>query len=102
MEVQWPLVGTSGHIASRPPLVLSHLHMTQLPLGESRVVDTSTVLAGRNCARYLGDFGGAVITAERVDTGYSLGNTAWPHHGHCTRVRWTTVHAHKETNPTAS
>ena len=97
MEVQWPLVGTSGHIASRPPLVLSHLHMTQLPLGDIRVVDISTVLAGPNCARYLGDFGADVIKVERPDTGDSLRNMAWRDPRDGTGLWWKMVNRNKRT-----
>ncbi len=35
------------------------------PLQDLRVIDMSTVLAGPNCARYLGDFGADVIKVER-------------------------------------
>ena len=97
MEVQWPLVGTSGHIASRPPLVLSHLHMPQLPLGDIRVVDISTVLAGPNCARYLGDFGADVIKVERPDTGDSLRNMAWRDPRDGTGLWWKMVNRNKRT-----
>lgn len=47
------------------------------PLAGLRVVDIATVIAGPNCARYLADFGAAVIKVERPDTGDSLRNLAW-------------------------
>ena len=47
------------------------------PLRDLRVIDISTVLAGPNCARYLGDFGADVIKVEHPDTGASLRNMAW-------------------------
>lgn len=47
------------------------------PLGGLRVIDLSTVIAGPNCARYLGDFGADVIKVERPGTGDSLRNMAW-------------------------
>ena len=46
-------------------------------LGGLRVIDLSTVLAGPNCARYLGDFGADVIKVERPDTGDSLRGMGW-------------------------
>ena len=49
---------------------------TAPPLEGLRVVDLSTVLAGPNCARYLGDFGADVIKVERHD-GDSLRRIAW-------------------------
>ena len=50
--------------------------MTQ-PLADLKVIDLSTVIAGPNCARYLGDFGAHVIKVERPDGGDSLRNMAW-------------------------
>jgi crotonobetainyl-CoA:carnitine CoA-transferase CaiB-like acyl-CoA transferase len=51
--------------------------VAETPLGDLRVLDLSTVLAGPNCARYLADFGAEVIKVERPDTGDSLRNMAW-------------------------
>jgi crotonobetainyl-CoA:carnitine CoA-transferase CaiB-like acyl-CoA transferase len=50
--------------------------MTAGPLADLRVVDISTVIAGPNCARYLGDFGADVIKVERPG-GDSLREMAW-------------------------
>jgi crotonobetainyl-CoA:carnitine CoA-transferase CaiB-like acyl-CoA transferase len=45
-------------------------------LGDLRVIDLSTVIAGPNCARYLADFGADVIKVERPG-GDSLRGMAW-------------------------
>jgi crotonobetainyl-CoA:carnitine CoA-transferase CaiB-like acyl-CoA transferase len=71
--------------------------MTQLPLGDIRVVDISTVLAGPNCARYLGDFGADVIKVERPDTGDSLRNMAWRDPRDGTGLWWKMVNRNKRT-----
>ena len=47
------------------------------PLGDLRVVDLSTVLAGPGCARYLADFGADVIKVERPGTGDTLRSMGW-------------------------
>lgn len=49
----------------------------QTPLHGLRVIDLSTVLAGPNCAKYLGDFGADVIKVEQPGVGDSLRNMAW-------------------------
>lgn len=47
------------------------------PLGDLRVIDCSTVLAGPHCARYLGDFGADVIKVERPDGGDTTRAMGW-------------------------
>ena len=50
-------------------------HDASGPLGDLRVIDVATVIAGPGCARYLGDFGADVVKVERPggDTVRSLG-----------------------------
>jgi crotonobetainyl-CoA:carnitine CoA-transferase CaiB-like acyl-CoA transferase len=71
--------------------------MTVLPLHDLRVIDLSTVLAGPNCARYLGDFGADVIKVERPDTGDSLRNMAWRDPRDGTGLWWKVVNRNKRT-----
>jgi crotonobetainyl-CoA:carnitine CoA-transferase CaiB-like acyl-CoA transferase len=97
MEVQWSLVGTPRHIAPRPALVLELALVPQLPLGDLRVVDISTVLAGPNCARYLADYGADVIKVERPDTGDSLRNMAWRDPRDGSGLWWKMVNRNKRT-----
>jgi crotonobetainyl-CoA:carnitine CoA-transferase CaiB-like acyl-CoA transferase len=52
-------------------------HVDRGPLGDLRVVDLSTVLAGPGCARYLGDFGADVIKVERPGAGDTLRQLGW-------------------------
>ena len=49
------------------------------PLGDLRVIDMSTVLAGPGCARYLADFGADVVKVERPGSGDSLRDMGWRH-----------------------
>ncbi len=46
-------------------------------LGDLRVIDCSTVLAGPGCARYLADFGAEVIKVERPDGGDTTRSMGW-------------------------
>ena len=67
------------------------------PLAGLRVIDLSTVLAGPNCARYLGDFGADVIKVERPDTGDSMRNMAWRDPRDGTGLWWKMVNRNKRT-----
>ena len=66
-------------------------------LGGMRVIDLSTVLAGPNCARYLGDFGADVIKVERPGTGDSLRNMAWTDPRDGVGLWWKVVNRNKAT-----
>ena len=46
-------------------------------LGDLRVVDLSTVLAGPGCTRYLADFGADVIKVERPGDGDAVRSMGW-------------------------
>jgi crotonobetainyl-CoA:carnitine CoA-transferase CaiB-like acyl-CoA transferase len=67
------------------------------PLSGLRVIDLSTVLAGPNCARYLGDFGADVIKIERPDGGDSMRNMAWRDPRDGTGLWWKMVNRNKRT-----
>lgn len=67
------------------------------PLGDLRVIDISTVLAGPHCARYLGDFGADVIKVERPDGGDSLRNMAWRDPRDGAGLWWKMVNRNKRT-----
>ena len=67
------------------------------PLDGLRVLDLSTVLAGPNCARYLGDFGADVIKVERPGTGDSLRNMAWRDPRDGSGLWWKLVNRNKRT-----
>jgi crotonobetainyl-CoA:carnitine CoA-transferase CaiB-like acyl-CoA transferase len=76
---------------------MTDLPLRDLPLRDLRVIDLSTVLAGPNCARYLGDFGADVIKVERPDTGDSLRNMAWRDPRDGTGLWWKVVNRNKRT-----
>jgi crotonobetainyl-CoA:carnitine CoA-transferase CaiB-like acyl-CoA transferase len=65
-----------------------------LPLGDLRVIDLSTVIAGPSVARYLADFGADVIKAERPD-GDTLRNIAWRDPRDGTGLWWKVVNRNK-------
>jgi crotonobetainyl-CoA:carnitine CoA-transferase CaiB-like acyl-CoA transferase len=70
---------------------------TGAALGGLKVLDISTVIAGPNCARYLGDFGAEVIKVERPDTGDSLRNMAWRDPRDGTGLWWKIINRNKHT-----
>jgi len=67
------------------------------PLCDLRVIDLSTVIAGPNCARYLGDFGADVIKVEHPVTGDSLRNMAWRYPRDGSGMWWKLVNRNKRT-----
>ena len=71
--------------------------MSAGPLGDLRVLDISTVLAGPNAARYLADFGADVIKVERPVTGDSLRNMAWRDPRDQSGLWWKVVNRNKRT-----
>jgi crotonobetainyl-CoA:carnitine CoA-transferase CaiB-like acyl-CoA transferase len=71
--------------------------MAQTPLHGLRVLDLSTLLAGPNCARYLGDFGADVIKVERPDGGDSLRNLAWRDPRDGEGLWWKLINRNKRT-----
>lgn len=66
------------------------------PLADLRVLDASTVLAGPNTARYLGDFGADVIKVERPG-GDTLRNMAWRDPRDGAGLWWKLVNRNKRT-----
>src|SRR5262245_59596770 len=66
------------------------------PLADLRVIDLSTVIAGPNCARYLGDFGADVIKVERPD-GDSLRDLGWRDPRDGEGMWWKLVNRNKRT-----
>jgi len=71
--------------------------LSKPPLGNLRVIDLSTVLAGPNCARYLADFGADVIKVEQPGTGDSLRGMAWRDPRDGTGLWWKIVNRNKRT-----
>ena len=67
-----------------------------MPLGDLRVIDLSTVIAGPNCARYLADFGADVIKVERPG-GDSLRNMAWHDDRDGEGLWWKLINRNKRT-----
>lgn len=47
------------------------------PLGDLRVIDVATMIAGPGAARYMGDFGADVIKVERPGTGDTARSIGW-------------------------
>src|SRR6188472_3129289 len=66
-------------------------------LADLRVIDLSTVLAGPNCARYLGDFGADVIKVENPAGGDSLRNMAWRDPRDGEGLWWKVINRNKRT-----
>jgi crotonobetainyl-CoA:carnitine CoA-transferase CaiB-like acyl-CoA transferase len=50
---------------------------TNGPLGDLRVIDVATVIAGPGAARYMGDFGADVIKVERPGSGDTARSIGW-------------------------
>ncbi len=67
------------------------------PLRDLKVIDISTVIAGPNCARYLGDFGADVIKVENPATGDSLRNMAWRDPRDGQGLWWKIINRNKRT-----
>lgn len=71
--------------------------MNEGALSGLRVIDISTVLAGPNCARYLGDFGADVIKVEKPGGGDSLRNMGWRDPVDGEGLWWRIVNRNKRT-----
>ncbi|MFA5565138.1 MAG: CoA transferase [Acidimicrobiia bacterium] len=54
-------------------------HQPAPPLGDLRVIDLATVVAGPGTARYLADFGADVIKVERPGNGDTTRSLGWRH-----------------------
>jgi crotonobetainyl-CoA:carnitine CoA-transferase CaiB-like acyl-CoA transferase len=67
------------------------------PLGDLRVIDMSTVLAGPGCARYLADFGADVVKVERPGSGDSVREMGWRHPVDDVTLFWKMVGRGKRT-----
>ncbi len=68
-----------------------------VPLGDLRVIDMATVLAGPGCARYLADFGADVIKVERPGVGDSLRGMGWRHPDDDVTLFWKLAGRNKRT-----
>ena len=66
-------------------------------LGDLRVIDISTVLAGPGCARYLADFGADVIKVEPPGGGDSVRSMGWRDPGDDVTLFWKLVGRGKRT-----
>ena len=89
-------MATDGRESASEPQETGRPGWHEGPLGDLRVVDMSTVLAGPNCARYLADFGADVIKVERPD-GDSLRNMAWRDPRDGSGLWWKLVNRNKRT-----
>lgn len=71
--------------------------MTDGPLGDLRVVDAATVLAGPGCAKYLADFGADVVKVERPGNGDSTRNMGWRDPADDVTFLWKIINRGKRT-----
>lgn len=67
------------------------------PLGDLRVIDLATVIAGPGCARYLADFGADVIKVEKPPSGDSVRSMGWTDPADGRSLWWRIVGRNKRT-----